>query len=61
MQHQVEKSQPSTTYENRTGILHYCASQFGQAITRGWVDSFQIRHQNGLIETVNKSQEDARL
>jgi hypothetical protein len=56
IQHQAEKSQPST----RTDILHYCSGKFGKAVTRGWVDSFLIRHKGDLVEIINKPQ-DARL
>jgi hypothetical protein len=56
-QHQAEKSQPST----RTYILHYCSGKFGEAVTRGWMDSFLIRHKDNLAETISKPQGDARL
>jgi hypothetical protein len=45
----------------RTNILHYCASKFGKVITRGWVDSFVIWHQNELTEMISKPQENAPL
>jgi hypothetical protein len=52
---------PSTISANRTDILHDCASKFGKVITRGWVDSFLIRHKDELAETISEPQEDARL
>jgi hypothetical protein len=57
IQHQAEKSQPSTI----TDILHYCEGKRGKAITCGWVDSFLFLHQDYLVQTVSKPQEDARL
>jgi hypothetical protein len=61
IKHQIEKSQPSTIYENRTDILYYGTSKFGKVITLGWVDSLLMRHKDELVETISKPQEDARL
>jgi hypothetical protein len=57
IQHQAEKFQPST----RTDILHYCVSKFGKSITRGWVDSFLIRHDSDVTETMSNHQDNPRL
>jgi hypothetical protein len=61
IQHQAEKSQPSTIHENRTNILHYRHSKSGKITTLHWMDSFLIRHKDELSETISKPQEDARL
>jgi hypothetical protein len=45
----------------KTEIVHYYASKFGKAITRGWVDSFLLRHKDDLVETVSKPQDNPCL
>jgi hypothetical protein len=40
-------------------IFHYCAGKFCKAMTRGWVNSFRLRHKNNLMETVIMPKEDA--
>jgi hypothetical protein len=57
IQHQAEKSQPTT----RIDIRHYCVNKFGKCITRGWVDSFILRHSGELFETKSIPQENPRL
>jgi hypothetical protein len=57
IQYQAEKCQPST----RADIFHYCACKFGKVITRGWVDSFVIGHNDYLAETTSKPHEDLCL
>jgi hypothetical protein len=51
--HQAGKSQSVT----RTDILHGCAKNFGQSITRGSVDSFIGRHMTGSMETTSSPEE----
>jgi hypothetical protein len=57
IQHETEKSQPST----RTNILHDCSGEFGKAVIREWVDSFLIRHKDEMAETISRLQADGRL
>lgn len=57
LRQQAEKSQPAT----RTDILHYCVTNFGRSITRGWVDSFLGRHLDDLKEATSHPQENPRL
>jgi hypothetical protein len=38
---------------NRTELLRYCRAIFGAAITTGWIDSFILRHELELSETIN--------
>jgi hypothetical protein len=52
-----DKSHPVT----RTEIRHYCIAKCEIPATRGWVDSFLLRHQNELIETKSLPQEEPRL
>jgi hypothetical protein len=52
-----EQSNPVT----RTEILHYCERKFNVPATRGWVDSFILRHQSELIEKKILPQEEPRL
>jgi hypothetical protein len=61
IRHQAARSQPYTIYENRTDVLHCRADKFGEAITREWVDSFLLRHQDDSVEKVSKLHDNARL
>jgi hypothetical protein len=45
----------------RTDILHDCLTNFGKSITRGWVDSFLLRHSEELKETRSRPQENSYL
>jgi hypothetical protein len=54
---QAEKCDPVT----QTDIHHYCQAKYPVSISRGWVDSFILRHRNDLAETKSTPQEDTRL
>jgi hypothetical protein len=54
---QADKCRPIT----RTNILHYCEAKYSHSISRGWVDSFILLHQDDLSETKSTPQEDTRL
>jgi hypothetical protein len=41
-------------------ILHSCVSKFSKSTTRGWVDSFLIRHDGDLTEMVSNRQDNLR-
>jgi hypothetical protein len=42
-------------------LLNECIERFGKSITRGWVNSFLIRHGDELFETKNVPHENLRL
>jgi hypothetical protein len=45
----------------RTEILHYRETKYFRPVSRGWVDSFILRHRNDMTETKSTPQEDRRL
>jgi hypothetical protein len=38
------KKAANNTAVNRTELLNECIERFGKSVTRGWIDSFLIRH-----------------
>jgi hypothetical protein len=54
---QGEKCDPLT----RTHLCHYGQANNSVTISRGWVDSFTLRHRDVLAETKSTPQEDTRL
>jgi hypothetical protein len=44
IEERAEKSRPVT----RTDILHYCEMKYSGSVTRGWVNSFILRHGDRL-------------
>jgi hypothetical protein len=57
----IAKNASDNKAVNRTKLLNHCIEQFGKHITRGWVDSFLIRHTDTLFETKSVPQENPRL
>jgi hypothetical protein len=53
----ADKSRPVT----RTDLRRYCETKYSTSISRGWVDSFILRHRDLLRETKSTPQEEARL
>jgi hypothetical protein len=53
----AEQETPVTKGETRD----YCTTQFQIPITRGWVNSFVLRHFDDLIQTTSTQQEKQRL
>jgi hypothetical protein len=53
IQHKAEKSQSLTGID----MVSYSVNRFGKSITLGWMDSFLIRRNNDLTETVSNLQE----
>jgi hypothetical protein len=47
IQAQAEKYKSIT----RTDIRHYCKVKYSRSISRGWADSFILRHRDDVIET----------
>jgi hypothetical protein len=54
---QAEKFKPMTC----TDLGNYCQTKYSHSVTRGWVDSFILRHGDGLTEAKSIPQEDTRL
>jgi hypothetical protein len=54
---QVEKPRPVT----RTDFRYYCQTKYSRLVTRGWVDSFILRHGDSLTKTKSTPQENMRL
>jgi hypothetical protein len=54
---QAEKCNPAT----RTDLRQHCQAKYSPAISRGWVDSFILRHRDELVEMKSTPQEDARV
>jgi hypothetical protein len=54
---EAEKSRPVT----RTELRHYCEAKYAQFVSKGWVDSFILRHAADLTERKSTPQEEARL
>jgi hypothetical protein len=54
---QAEKYNPAT----RTDLHQRYQAKYSVAISRGWVDSFILRHRDELGETKSTPQKDARL
>jgi hypothetical protein len=54
---QAEKYRPMI----RTDLRHYCEVKYSRPVSRGWIDSFVLRHAEDLIETKSSSQEETRL
>jgi hypothetical protein len=54
---QAEKSKPVT----RIYLRHYCQTKYSRPVPRGWVDSFILRQENGVIETKTAVEADMRL
>jgi hypothetical protein len=57
IQRQAEKYAPVT----RTDLKSYCEATYSRSISRGWVDSFILRHRADLYETKSTPQEHVRL
>lgn len=57
----IEKKAQNNEAIGRTELLDYTNSVLGEAVTRGWVDSFIHRHTAGLFETKSLPQENPRL
>jgi hypothetical protein len=57
IQGQAEKCEPVT----RTDLKHHCEVKYSRSISRGWVDSFILRHREDLFETKSTPQEEVRL
>jgi hypothetical protein len=53
----AEKCNPVT----RTDLQHYCEVKYPILISRGWADSFILRHRDDLTETKSTLQEETRL
>jgi hypothetical protein len=54
---QTKKYRPMT----HTYLRHYCQTKYSRPVTRGWIDSFSLRHGDDLTEAKITSQEDTRL
>jgi hypothetical protein len=54
---QAEKCNPVT----RTDLRHYCQVKDSILISRGWIESFILRHRDDLTETKTMPQEGRRL
>jgi hypothetical protein len=46
---QADKCKPIT----RTDLRHYCEANYSRSISRGWVDSFILRHRDDVTETTS--------
>jgi hypothetical protein len=46
IQNQTEKYEPVT----RTDLWHYCEAKYSRSISRGWIDSFILRHREDLLK-----------
>jgi hypothetical protein len=56
----LTKEAANNTAVTRTEFLQACIERFGQSISRGWVDSFLIRHRDESFETESVPQENPR-
>jgi hypothetical protein len=57
IQNQAEKFNPIT----QTDLIHYCQVKYSCSISRGWVNSFVLRHREDLREVKSTQQEHPRL
>jgi hypothetical protein len=57
----LAKKAANNTTVNRTELLNEYIERFGKSITRGWFDSFFIRHADKSFETKSVPQENPRL
>jgi transposase len=57
----IQKSAETSTPVTKTEIKDYCTREFQVAVTRGWVNSFVLRHALEIIPTKSSPQEEQRL
>jgi hypothetical protein len=57
IQQNAEQDTPIT----KTEIMDHCTAEFKIKFTRGWVNSFVLRHSDDVIQTKSAPQEDQRL
>jgi hypothetical protein len=57
IQSQAEKYESVT----RTDLWDYCEAKYSRSISRGWIDSFILRHRKDSLKTRSTPQENARL
>jgi hypothetical protein len=57
----VQQKAEKITPVGKTKIKDYCTTQLKGPITRGWVNSFVLRHSDGIFKTKSTPQEQQRL
>jgi hypothetical protein len=53
----IQQNAEQSTPVSKTEIKDYCTGQLKVSITRGWVNSFVLRHPDKIIETKSVHQE----
>jgi hypothetical protein len=57
----IQESAETSTPVTKTEIKDYCTREFQVAVTRGWVNSFVLRHAEEIIPTKRSPQDEQRL
>jgi hypothetical protein len=56
----IRQNAEQDTPVTRTEITDHCTAEFKIKFTRGWVNSFVVRHSDEVIETMSAPQEEQR-